>query len=56
MLLRANDVQLNFVQKVQVRLHLAMCGACTNFNKQVKFMSKAMGPWRAYRNDHDNPV
>ncbi len=56
MLLRANDAELNFVQRLQVRLHLTICGACRNFNKQVQFMSKAMGPWRAYRDDLDGPV
>ncbi|WP_445666946.1 anti-sigma factor family protein [Ideonella paludis] len=54
LLLRANDVQLSMVQKLQVRLHLAMCGACTNFSKQVKVMNSAMGPWRAYRNEDEH--
>ncbi|WP_396267534.1 zf-HC2 domain-containing protein [Ideonella sp.] len=53
MLLRASDVQLTLGQKMQVRLHLMMCGACTNFSKQVKVMNGAMGPWRAYRNDEE---
>ena len=54
LLLRAQDVQLSMVQKLQVRLHLAMCGACTNFNKQVKVMRGAMDPWRAYRNEEEH--
>ncbi|TDM09201.1 MAG: hypothetical protein C4K60_07800 [Ideonella sp. MAG2] len=56
LLLRANDVPLSMVQKARVRLHLAICGACTNFSKQVKFMGKAMGPWRGYRDEHDGPA
>lgn len=54
LLLRASDAQLTLLQKMQVRLHLMMCGACTNFSKQVKVMNGAMGPWRAYRNEEEH--
>lgn len=52
-MLRAQDVQLSKIERLQVRFHLLMCGACTNFSKQVKVMNGAMDPWRAYRNDQE---
>ncbi|MDZ7813208.1 MAG: zf-HC2 domain-containing protein [Ideonella sp.] len=55
LLLRVNDVPISLIQKLRMRLHLAICGACTNFSKQVKVMNGAMGPWRAYRDEDDHP-
>jgi predicted anti-sigma-YlaC factor YlaD len=36
------DRELGFAERVQLRLHLAICDGCTNFSKQVAFMREAM--------------
>jgi putative zinc finger protein len=36
------DRKLGFVERVRLRLHLAVCDGCSHFTKQVKFIRKAM--------------
>ncbi|HEV3009335.1 MAG TPA: zf-HC2 domain-containing protein [Burkholderiales bacterium] len=36
------DRELGFTERVRLRVHLAICDGCTNFSKQVAFLSEAM--------------
>jgi len=36
------DRKLGFAERVALRLHLAICDGCTNFNKQMAFLRRAM--------------
>jgi hypothetical protein len=37
------DRQLGVGERVQLRLHLALCDGCSHFKKQMAFLRKAMG-------------
>ncbi|VAW70192.1 hypothetical protein MNBD_GAMMA09-2011 [hydrothermal vent metagenome] len=39
---RAQDQKLSTKQKLQLKLHILMCRACTNYNRQLSFIKKAM--------------
>jgi hypothetical protein len=39
------DRRLPLAQRIQLRLHLLICDACTNFSRQVQFLRKALGRW-----------
>jgi len=36
------DRRLGFGERVRLRVHLAICDGCANFNKQVTFLRKAV--------------
>jgi predicted anti-sigma-YlaC factor YlaD len=36
------DRELGFTERVRLRVHLAICGGCTNFSKQVALLRQAM--------------
>ncbi|MDY7576635.1 zf-HC2 domain-containing protein [Actimicrobium sp. CCI2.3] len=36
------DRNLSVIEKIRVRLHLAVCDACTTFNSQMRFLRHAM--------------
>jgi predicted anti-sigma-YlaC factor YlaD len=36
------DRELGFGERVMLRVHLAICDGCTNFEDQVAFLRKAM--------------
>jgi Putative zinc-finger len=36
------DRRLGWVERVRLRLHLAICDGCTNFNKQMDFLRRAV--------------
>ena len=36
------DRRLGFVERLRLRVHLAICDGCTNFKKQVEFLRKAV--------------
>jgi hypothetical protein len=36
------DRRLGFVERVALRLHLAICNGCSHFSKQALFLRKAM--------------
>lgn len=37
----AQDRSLSLVEKLQLKIHLAMCSGCSNFGKQVDFLRTA---------------
>jgi hypothetical protein len=36
------DRPLGLVERVRLRLHLAICEGCSNFNKQMLFLRRAL--------------
>jgi hypothetical protein len=42
------DRDLPALDRVAVRMHMAMCKACPNFERQVLTMRNAMRQWRHY--------
>ena len=39
---RKEDAGLTFWQRVTLRLHLSVCAACTQFERQIRFLRTAM--------------
>lgn len=39
---QALDRELSFGERVRLRAHLAICGGCTNFEKQIAFLRRAL--------------
>ena len=36
------DRRLGFSERVRLRVHLAICDGCANFNRQMRFLRKAV--------------
>jgi hypothetical protein len=36
------DRRLGWLERARLRLHLLICDGCTNFNKQMQFLRKAL--------------
>ena len=36
------DRRLGWLERVRLRLHLAICDGCTNFKRQMDFLRRAM--------------
>ena len=36
------DRRLGLLERIRVRVHLAICDSCTNFKKQMDFLRQAM--------------
>ena len=51
LLVAREDRELPLVERVALRVHLAMCEACPRFERQLLTMRNAMKQWRAYAND-----
>ncbi len=49
LILSAEDRRLSLRERLALRLHLAMCDACTRFASQARLMHNAMPRWRRYR-------
>jgi hypothetical protein len=47
------DRELPLAEQLALRVHMAMCKACPNFERQVLTMRNAMKQWRHYRSDDD---
>jgi len=43
------DQALPMLDKLALRLHMAICAACPNFERQVLTMRNAMQQWRNYQ-------
>lgn len=54
LVLLGQDQQLPLRQKVLMRMHWAICEACTNFRGQLDFMKKAGARWRRYSESHSD--
>jgi hypothetical protein len=44
----AQDHPLGWRDRIALRVHLAMCDACTRYLGQIRFLHRAMGSWSAY--------
>lgn len=53
LVLQGEDQALSWASRLRLRMHLAICVTCPRFVRQVALMRRAMGGWRAYRNDGD---
>jgi hypothetical protein len=45
------DQALPLLDKLALRLHMAICAACPNFERQVLTMRNAMQQWRNYQDE-----
>jgi hypothetical protein len=54
LVLAAEDRRLNLSERLRLRLHMAICKGCPNFQQQVDFMRSAMGQWRRYADSGDD--
>ena len=50
MVVSREDRQLNTSEQLALRLHMAMCKACPEFERQILTMRNAMKQWRNYDN------
>ena len=50
------DRALDWRDRLAVRMHMAMCAACPNFERQMLTMRNAMAQWRNYEGDDASPV
>jgi hypothetical protein len=42
---------LGWYDRLLLRTHLSLCDNCVEFEKQVNFMSRAMGKWKGYSDE-----
>lgn len=59
LLSESQDRELTLFEGLQLRMHLAMCKGCTNFDRQMKFLRRASRLYadkavRAGRPDRDD--
>lgn len=45
------DRELPWMERVALRVHMAMCQACPRFERQVLTMRNAMKQWRGYTDE-----
>ena len=48
LLIAREDRELPLADRLALRLHMAMCEACPNFERQLLTMRNAMKQWRQY--------
>jgi hypothetical protein len=48
LVLEGEERSLSLSERLQVRLHMWICAACPRFERQVRFMRRAMGAWKGY--------
>jgi hypothetical protein len=51
LLVAREDRELPAVERLALRLHLAACGACPLFERQLLTMRNAMKRWRNYTDE-----
>jgi hypothetical protein len=39
------DRKLTLMERIHLRLHLAMCAACSRVERQLEFLGRAMSGW-----------
>ncbi len=47
-LIAREDRALGLTERVALRIHLAMCDACPDFERQILSMQNSMRQWRNY--------
>jgi hypothetical protein len=53
LVLAGEDRELLMLERLRLRVHMLICKACPNFQRQVDFMRSAMGQWRRYSEEGD---
>lgn len=53
-LVAREDRDLGFADRVALRIHMAMCGACPKFERQMLSMRNGLRQWRNYTNTDDS--
>jgi hypothetical protein len=53
LLVRREDRALPVVDRLALRLHLAVCEACPAFDRQLLTMRNALKSWRAYTEEKE---
>jgi Putative zinc-finger len=56
LVLAGEDRKLALGERLRLRMHMLICKACPNFQRQVDFMRSAMGQWRRYAEEDDSAV
>jgi hypothetical protein len=56
LVLAGEDRELLLLERLRLRLHLMICKACPEFQRQVDFMRSAMGQWRRYTEEADEGI
>lgn len=51
LLVAREDHRLKLGDRVALRLHLTVCGACQRFERQLSTMRRALGQWRSQADD-----
>ncbi len=51
LLVAREDREIDFSDKVGLRLHVLACKTCPNFEKQLLIMRNSMKQWRNYSKD-----
>ena len=51
LLSQAEDRRLSWLERLQLRLHLSLCDACTRFSRQIAFLRTAL---RRYASDAES--
>lgn len=53
-LIAREDRHLGLADRLALRLHMAMCGACPRFERQIFTMRNSMLQWRNYVDSDDS--
>ena len=48
LVLQGLDRELAWRERLGVRFHMLICQACPRFQRQMVFMRRSMGRWKAY--------
>jgi hypothetical protein len=56
LVLAGEDRELLLLERLRLRVHMLICKACPNFQRQVDFMRSAMGQWRRYTDEGDEGI
>lgn len=53
LVLESQERRLGTLEKLSLRFHWGICGACLRFYRQAQLMQRSMDRWRAYRDAGD---
>lgn len=54
-LVAREDRPLGLADKLALRLHMSICGACPKFERQILSMRNGFARWRNYAGDDNSP-
>lgn len=46
LVLKSQDQPLRWTERLRIRSHLVLCGACTRFAAQMRVMQDSLASWR----------